>query len=161
MNRTAPHISLNWVALLRIMMGLVFLTTWGSNLLKGNYTPEGYVAFIQHWAADTAIAPYQSFLLNVVIPNAEVLRRVQVVLEPLVMGLFLLVGLFTPASAATALLFVINLGLASFGTAEWPWTYVMMAALLTVIGATRAGRAWGLDALLTARRGEPPVPYLW
>lgn len=161
MNRNSPQISLNWVALLRIMMGLVFLTTYTSNLLHGVYTTEGYVAFIQHWAADTAIAPYQSFLLNVVIPNAEILRPVQLFTEFLFMGVFLLVGLFTPASSAIALVFVVNLGLASFGTAEWPWTYVMMAALLTILAATRAGRAWGLDALLLARRGEPPVPYLW
>ena len=46
------EVSLNWIALLRVMMGLVFLTTWLSNLSKGLYG-EGYLPFIQSWADGT------------------------------------------------------------------------------------------------------------
>ena len=38
-------IYLAWIALLRIMLGLLFLTTWSSNLSKGFYTPEGLLVF--------------------------------------------------------------------------------------------------------------------
>jgi uncharacterized membrane protein YphA (DoxX/SURF4 family) len=75
--------------------------------------------------------------------------------------LFLIIGLFTPISAAIAWFFVVNLFLASFGTGEWPWTYVIMAGVLAVIALTRSGRSYGLDALLASRRGEPRIPYLW
>jgi uncharacterized membrane protein YphA (DoxX/SURF4 family) len=153
-------VSLNWIALLRVMMGLVFLTTWLSNLTKGLYG-EGFLPFIQGWADGTEFRWYAAFLYGVVIPNFEVLRVVQVVIEGLIMGLFLTLGLFTPLSAAVAWFFVINLFLASFGTGEWPWTYVMMGVMLAIIALTRAGRSLGLDAWLVNKQGEPRIPYLW
>jgi uncharacterized membrane protein YphA (DoxX/SURF4 family) len=153
-------VSLGWIALLRIMMGLVFLTTWFSNLTKGLYG-EGYLPFIQSWADGTEFRWYAEFLYNVVIPNIEILRVVQVVTEGLLMGVFLIIGLLTPLSAAVAWLFVVNLFLASFGTGEWPWTYIIMGVVLAVIALTRAGRSLGLDAWLVKKWGEPPIPYLW
>ncbi len=153
-------VSLSWIALLRVMMGLVFLTTWFSNLSKGLYG-EGFLPFIRGWADGTDFRWYAAFLYNAVIPNIEILRVVQVVTEGLIMGLFLLLGLLTPLSAAVAWLFVVNLFLASFGTGEWPWTYVMMGVMLAIIALTRAGRSLGLDGWLVEKRGEPPLPYLW
>jgi uncharacterized membrane protein YphA (DoxX/SURF4 family) len=150
-------ISLNWIVILRVMMGLVFLTTWVSNLNKGLYG-DGFEPFIQEWADGTEFRWYAAFLNDVIIPNLEILRVVQVITEGLIMGLFLILGLFTPLSAATAWFFVVNLFLASFGTGEWPWTYVMMGVMLAVIGLTRAGRSLGLDAWLLEKRGEPRLP---
>ena len=66
-------VSLNWMAVLRVMMGLVFLTTWLSNLNKGLYG-DGFVPFIQSWADGTDFAWYATFLNNVVIPNADILH---------------------------------------------------------------------------------------
>ena len=142
------------------MMGLVFLTTWFSNLTKGLYG-NGFVPFIQGWADGTAFRWYASFLYAVVIPNADILRVIQIVTEGLIMGIFLTVGLFTPLSATVSGLFVLNLFLASFGTGEWPWTYIMMGVMLAIIALTRAGRNLGVDAWLLQKRGEPPVRFLW
>jgi len=155
-----PVISLNWIVILRVMMGLVFMTTWFVNLNKGLYG-DGYLPFIQGWADGTEFRWYATFLYNVIIPNIEILRVGQVVIEGLIMGLFLIIGLFTPISAAIAWLFVINLFLASFGTGEWPWTYIIMGVLLVVIALTRSGRSFGIDTWLTSKRSEPPIPYLW
>jgi uncharacterized membrane protein YphA (DoxX/SURF4 family) len=151
------HISLNWIVILRVMMGLVFLTTWVSNLNKGLYG-EGFEPFIQGWADGTELRWYAAFLNDVVIPNIEILRVIQVITEGLVMGLFLILGLLTPFSAAVSWFFVINLFMASFGTGEWPWTYIMMGVMLAVIALTRSGRSWGLDAWLVEKWGEPRWP---
>lgn len=156
----SPTISLNWIVILRVMMGLVFLTTWFSNLNKGLYG-DGFLPFIQGWADGTSFRWYAAFLDNVVIPNIEILRVVQVVTEGLIMGLFLIIGLFTPVSALIAWFFVVNLFLASFGTGEWPWTYIMMGVILAVIALTRSGRSIGFDAWLTSKRSKPLIPYLW
>jgi len=153
-------VSLGWIALLRVMMGLVFLTTWLSNLSKG-LCGDGYLPFIQSWADGTSFRWYAEFLYNVIIPNIEILRVVQIVTEGLFMGLFLTIGVLTPLSAAISWLFVINLFLASFGAGEWPWTYIMMGVMLAIIAITRAGRSYGLDAWLVKKWGEPPIPYLW
>jgi uncharacterized membrane protein YphA (DoxX/SURF4 family) len=155
---TKPRtVSLNWIVMLRVMMGLVFLTTWFSNLNKGLYG-DGFEPFIQGWADGTDFGWYAAFLNNVVIPNVEILRLIQIITEGLLMGLFLTLGLFTPLSAVTAWFFVVNLFFASFGTGEWPWTYVMMGVMLAVIGLARAGRSFGLDAWLLEKRGEPRLP---
>lgn len=151
------NVSLNWIVILRVMMGLVFVTTWISNLNKGLYG-DGFEPFIQGWADGTDFRWYAAFLNDVIIPNIEVLRVAQVVIEGVIMGVFLTLGLLTPLSAVTAWFFVVNLFLASFGTGEWPWTYVMMGVMLAVIGVTRAGRSFGLDAWLVEKRGEPRFP---
>lgn len=153
-------VSLSWIAALRVMMGLVFLTTWFSNLSKGLYG-DGFLPFIQDWANGTNFRWYAAFLNGVIIPNIGILRVVQVVTEGLIMGLFLILGLFTPLSAVVAWFFVVNLFLASYGTGEWPWTYVMMGVMLAVIALTRAGRSFGLDAWLQQKWGAPPLPCLW
>jgi uncharacterized membrane protein YphA (DoxX/SURF4 family) len=151
------RVSLNWIVILRVMMGLVFLTTWASNLAKGLYG-DGFEPFIQGWADGTEFRWYAALLNEVIIPNIEILRVVQVVTEGLFMGLFLIIGLLTPLSAATAWFFVVNLFFASFGTGEWPWTYIMMGVVLAVIALTRAGRSLGVDAWLLERWGEPRLP---
>ena len=155
-----PKTSLSWIAALRIMMGLVFLTTWFSNLSKGLYG-EGFLPFIQGWADGTAFRWYADFLYAVIIPNIEIIRVIQIPTEGLIMGVFLMIGLFTPLSAAAAWFFVVNLFLASFGTGEWPWTYIMMGVMLAIIGLTKSGRAVGVDQYLQGRFGEPRLPYLW
>jgi uncharacterized membrane protein YphA (DoxX/SURF4 family) len=152
--------SLNWIVILRVMMGLVFLTTWLNNLNKGLYG-DGYLPFIQSWADGSSLRWYAAFLYNVIIPNIEILRVIQVVTEGLIMGVFLIIGLFTPISAAISWFFVVNLFLASFGTGEWPWSYIMMGVMLAVIALSRSGRSLGVDTWLLSKRGKPPIPYLW
>jgi uncharacterized membrane protein YphA (DoxX/SURF4 family) len=150
-------VSLNWIAILRVLMGLVFFTTWLSNLNKGLYG-DGFVPFIQDWADGTEFGWYAAFLNSVIIPNADILRVIQIVTEGLIMGVFLTIGLFTPISAAIAWFFVVNLFFASFGTGEWPWTYIIMGVTLAVIALTRAGRAYGVDVWLAEKKGETRWP---
>lgn len=144
---------------LRIFMGLLFLETWVENLHKGLYG-AGYAPFIEKWAATSSIGPYADFLRTVVIPHATLFRTSQMVVELVVMGVCLLVGFCTPAAAAVAVAFALNLLLASFGTGEWYGTYLFMIALLVVVGASRSGRTVGVDALL-ARRNPHPRLWIW
>ena len=144
---------------LRIFMGLLFLVTWVENLHKGLYG-AGYAPFIEKWAATSSIGPFAGFLRTVVIPHAALFRTTQMVLELSVMGVCLLVGFCTPVAAAVAVVFMLNLLLASFGTGEWYGTYLLMIALLVVVGAGRAGRTFGVDALL-ARRHPRPWLGIW
>jgi hypothetical protein len=40
-----PRVALSWIALLRVMVGLVFLSTWAFNLADGFYTPDGLLSY--------------------------------------------------------------------------------------------------------------------
>lgn len=152
------HAHAGYLASLRILVGALFLTTAIENLQKGLYG-AGFRAFVQSWATGNPIDPYRRFLEYVVIPNWQAFSTVQLIVEPVVMGLFLMIGLFTRASASVAAFFIANLFLASLGR-EWPWTYLVILGVLVTLIFSRAGRYFGIDQFLAERYPDPPVP-LW
>ena len=58
--KQSQSVSLSWIALLRIMLGVLFITTWASNLKKGFYTPDGLQYFF------TDVFPFELDFLRVV-----------------------------------------------------------------------------------------------
>jgi uncharacterized membrane protein YphA (DoxX/SURF4 family) len=156
----SPRTSLFWVALLRIMLGLLFLTTWGSNLSKGYYTPDGLVHFFSNVFPQSTnpLTWYADFINNVILPIRNVFAPFQLVTEGL-MGLALLIGFFSRATSVAAAFFIVNTFLATVGK-DWPWSYFTILSILGVIFLTKAGRSVGMDGWLFRRFGEPPVP-LW
>ena len=155
------RVPLFWISLLRIMIGLLILTTWGSNLAKGFYTPEGLLNFFTNVFAqtDNPLTWYAAFIENAIIPLRHVFAPFQLISEFL-LGLFLLLGLFTPLTSVFAAFFILNTFLATYGH-DWPWSYGMILGILFVVFMTRAGRSLGLDNLFYNRRGDPPFPFLW
>jgi uncharacterized membrane protein YphA (DoxX/SURF4 family) len=155
------RVQLFWIALLRIMLGVLFLTTWFSNLQKGFYSPEGLLTFFTSVfpQSENPITWYADFVNTVILPIRTVFAPMQLVGEFL-LGLFLLVGALTPLTSLIAGFFTVNTFLATFGH-DWPWSYGMMLGILAVVLLTRAGRSLGLDSWLFAKWGEPPFAFLW
>ena len=154
-------VSLTWIALLRIMLGLVFLTTWASNLQKGFYSADGLLNFFTRVfpQSHNPFTWYADFITNVILPARGIFAPFQLVAEFL-MGLALLIGLFTPLTCLVASFFIANTFLATYGV-DWPWSYLTILGILGVCFFTRAGRSLGVDAWLVEKCGEPPVPHLW
>jgi uncharacterized membrane protein YphA (DoxX/SURF4 family) len=147
------------LALLRILMGAMFISVWADNLRKDLYTPDGYRDFVTGLADKTAVTFYGDFIREVVAPNAAAFAYGQLVLELVVMGVFLFVGFLTPISALVAAGYSINLLLASWGVpGEWQGTYVMMIAILLAVAVAQAGRRLGADARLARRNPKPRLP---
>jgi uncharacterized membrane protein YphA (DoxX/SURF4 family) len=147
------------LALLRILMGGMFLAVWADNLRKHLYTPSGYRDFVGDLADKTQVTFYGDFIREIVVPNAALFARGQLVLELVVMGAFLLIGFLTPVSALIAAGFSVNLLLASWGVpGEWQGTYVMMIAILLAVAVTQAGRTLGVDARLARKHPKPRLP---
>jgi uncharacterized membrane protein YphA (DoxX/SURF4 family) len=146
------------LACLRIMMGVVFLAVWSDNLAKGFYTPEGWASFVQHYADTTKVAVYATVLNDYMIPNSALFAYGQLVVEFVVFGLFLVLGVFTPVSGLLAAGFQLNLLVATSGTGEWPGTYIIMFVLLVAIALGQSGRTLGVDARLAQRRSHPRLP---
>ena len=157
---SAPRVSLTWIALLRILLGLVFLSTWVINLFNGFYTPDGLLRFFTevYPQADNPLAFYAGFINNVILPIRGVFAPFQLVTEFL-LGLGLLVGAFTPFFSLAGIFFLLNTFLATLGH-DWPWSYWLPIGMLAVTFFTRAGRALGLDARLLKRFGERGR-FLW
>lgn len=155
-----PKIPRVWVALLRVMVGLVFLTVVYSNYYKGYYSPQGLqVFFTQVFPQSENPFPwYANFIENVVLPLRGPFSTFQLITEPL-LGLALLFGVFTPVASLGAMFFILNTFLATFGQ-DWPWSYLMIEGILFVVLVTQAGRSLGVDGWLTWRFGKDRW-YLW
>jgi uncharacterized membrane protein YphA (DoxX/SURF4 family) len=71
------------------------------------------------------------------------------------LGVLLVIGLLTRPVAFIAFLFLGSLWVSEWGTA-WIWELLVpvLASLGLAIG--RAGRTWGVDALLSQRRPNSP-----
>ena len=159
---TKTHrVPLAWISLLRILLGVIFLTTWASNLSKGFYTPDGLVDFFTNVfpQSENPLAWYAAFINGIILPIRGFFAPFQLVAEFLI-GFFLLLGFLTPLTSFAGIIFIINTFLATFGH-DWPWSYGMMLGILGVVMVTRAGRSIGIDNLLFDRRGEPRIPFLW
>ena len=121
------------MACLRVLMGAIFLSVWAYNLSKGFYSAQGWADFVQEYADTTKVGLYADFLNKVMIPSAAVLAPGQFTVEFVVFGLFLVLGVFTPVSALLAMLFQLNLLIATSGTKDWPGTYITLAAVLLAV----------------------------
>ena len=94
---SAPPPLLKWIAALRIMLGVMFLTTWGFNLLEGFYSPAGLLRFFTeiYPQSENPLAFYAAFINGVILPIRGVFAPFQLVAEGL-LGLALLIGAFVP-----------------------------------------------------------------
>jgi uncharacterized membrane protein YphA (DoxX/SURF4 family) len=147
------------LALLRILLGGIFLAVWTDNLMKGFYWPDGYASFLHGFTRGASLGFYKDFIDNVVIPNAAYFSYTQLVVELVVMGLFLLAGFLTPVAGIVAAGYSLNLLLASLGNpSEWPGTYLLLIAVSLAVAVGQAGRTWGVDRLLARRRPRPRLP---
>ena len=146
------------LALVRIFLGVLFIATWIENLAKGLYGGQKYADFVQGYADTTWVPGMSWFIESVVVPNAGLFSKGQMVVELVVMGVFLAIGLFTPVSGLVAAGFGLNLLLASRGSGEWWGTYGMLVVLSLAVAVTQSGRTWGIDARLARRRPRPRLP---
>jgi uncharacterized membrane protein YphA (DoxX/SURF4 family) len=143
----------------RVFMGGLFVSVWSDNLIAGKYWTGGYAAFVHHYAIHTHLGFYRRFMEQVVIPHANVFSKVQLVTELCIIGVPLVIGLFTPVAAIAAVGFAVMVGLAAVGTpGEWAGTYAMLALLPLMVMLTQAGRTLGVDAILARRQPRPRMP---
>jgi uncharacterized membrane protein YphA (DoxX/SURF4 family) len=150
------------VAILRITLGVIILATWYDNLDKGLYTAAGLTNFL-NWLFEgngSTLSFYKSFLDAVIIPNAALFGKIQIVGEGL-MGLALLLGGLTRLFGIAAIIFFLNLFLSYFGGHEWIWVYVILFSSSLTVAMGAAGRKWGLDEWLIKTGRARPHPVFW
>ena len=82
-NDFEPKVPLTWIALLRIMVGLMFLLTWLPNFLDGLYTPDGLLIFFTEEFPQTenSLVFYANFIDSVILPIRNVFAPFQLVAE--------------------------------------------------------------------------------
>ena len=142
---------------LRVTLGVLFLTVWGSNVDKGLYGADQYAALIRSYIDEGGAPGVWKELMGVVADGAQVFSKVQLVTE-LALGVLLTVGLFTRIAAAVAWVFLTSLWISELGVPnEWTWSLVFPALAAVAVAWLPEARAYSLDERLLER---PPLDRL-
>ena len=154
-----------WIALLRIVVGAWFLKAVWTKLTIASLWGIPYPAVsprfvgfhpkrVAEFAAGNPVGWYKDFLENTVLPNAALFAKFQTYGEVAV-GIGLILGFCVGLTALVGLFLTVNYGLAtqwmSFGQQGF---HVMLITSMIILLGARAGRAWGVDALIL-RRAAP------
>ena len=137
------------LALVRLIVGAMFVSVFFENLGKGAYTPAGYAGVINYYIKNSHSPAAWKWVLGLMAGHAAMAGPMQAAME-ISVGILLVIGLLTRPVALVAFLFLGSLWVTELGT-SWIWELLVpvVASLGLVVG--RAGRAWGVDALLARR----------
>ena len=139
----------NGLAIVRVTIGAMFVSVFFENLAKGLYTPAGYAGLINYYIKQSHSPAVWKAVMGMAATHAAMAAPLQAVTE-ISLGVLLLIGLLTRPAAFVAFLYLGSLWVSEWGTA-WIWELLvpLLAALAVAVG--RAGRTWGIDALMARR----------
>jgi uncharacterized membrane protein YphA (DoxX/SURF4 family) len=142
------------LALVRVTIGAMFVWVFFENLGKGLYTPAGYAGLIRQYIATSHSPAVWKAVMGLAASHAVMAAPMQALTE-ISLGIVLLLGLLTRPAAVVAFLYLGSLWISEWGTA---WIWELLVPVLASLGLSigRAGRAWGIDALLARRNPSSP-----
>jgi uncharacterized membrane protein YphA (DoxX/SURF4 family) len=137
------------LAVLRVALGAMFVWVFFENLGKGAYTPAGYKGVIDYYIKNGHSPAVWKELISVMAANARIVAPLQATTE-LGFGVLLVTGTATRVVAAAAGAFLFSLWVSELGT-SWIWELAMPVIVAFSLAWARAGRTWGVDALIARR----------
>lgn len=144
----------NGLALVRLTIGAMFISTFFENLRKGLYSAAGYANLINYYIKSSHSPAAWKAIMGLAASHASLAAPMQAVTE-ISLGILLVIGLVTRPAAFIAFLFLTSLWISEWGTA---WIWELLVPLLAALGLAvgRAGRYWGVDSLLAQRHPDSP-----
>jgi uncharacterized membrane protein YphA (DoxX/SURF4 family) len=144
----------NGLALVRVTIGAMFVWVFFENLGKGGYTPVGYAGVINYYIKSSHSPAAWKWVMGLMASHAAIAAPMQAATE-ISLGILLVIGLLTRPAAFVAFLFLASLWVSEWGT-SWVWELLVPVVASLGLAVGRAGRAWGIDALLARRRPASP-----
>lgn len=145
------------LALLRMLLGVLFIWVFFENLGKGLYTPNGYRGLILFYASKGSSPEIWKDIMRQVAAHPALFAPLQALTE-ISFGVLLTTGTMTRLTALGAFGFLTTLWVSEWGTGAWIWELLIPMGVALVLALTAAGRAWGVDVVL--RRKLPQLP-IW
>jgi uncharacterized membrane protein YphA (DoxX/SURF4 family) len=142
------------LAIVRLTIGAMFVWVFFENLGKGAYTPAGYAGVINYYIKNSHSPAAWKLVLGFMSSHAAMIAPGQAAME-LSLGILLVIGLLTRPAALVAFLFLGSLWVTELGT-SWIWELLVPVVASLGLAVGRAGRAWGIDALLAQRHPSSP-----
>ncbi len=142
------------LALVRMTIGAMFVWVFFENLGKGGYTPAGYAGVINFYIKSSHSPAAGKWVMGLMASHAAMAAPMQAATE-ISLGILLVIGLLTRPAAFVAFLFLASLWVSELGT-SWIWELLVPVVASLGLAVGRAGRAWGIDALLARRHPTSP-----
>jgi uncharacterized membrane protein YphA (DoxX/SURF4 family) len=142
------------LAIVRLTIGAMFVWVFFENLGKGGYTPAGYAGVINYYIKSSHSPAAWKWVMGLLASHAAMAAPMQAATE-ISLGILLIIGLLTRPAAFVAFLFLASLWVSEWGT-SWIWELLVPVLASLGLAMGRAGRAWGVDALLARRRPASP-----
>jgi uncharacterized membrane protein YphA (DoxX/SURF4 family) len=142
------------LALVRVTIGAMFVWVFFENLGKHLYTPAGYAGLINYYIKASHSPAIWKAVMGQAASHAALAAPLQGLTE-ISLGILLLIGLLTRPVAFVAFLFLGSLWISELGTA-WIWELLVPVLASLGLAVGRAGRTWGIDALLARRNPLSP-----
>src|SRR5713101_81021 len=144
----------NGCALVRVTSAGMVVWVFFENLGKGGYTPAGYAGVINYYIKSSHSPAAWKWVMGQMASHAAMVAPMQAATE-ISLGILLVIGLLTRPVAFVAFLFLGSLWMSEWGT-SWIWELLVPVLASLGLAVGRAGRAWGVDALLARRRPSSP-----
>ena len=142
------------LAIARFTIGAMFVWVFFENLGKGLYTAGGYAGLINYYIKAGHAPAVWKDVMAFAAQHASMAAPAQAVTE-ISLGVLLVLGLFTRPAAVVAFAFLASLWISEWGTA-WIWELLVPVLVSLGLAVGRAGRGWGIDALLAQRKPLSP-----
>src|SRR5215813_1232837 len=136
----------NGLAIVRVTIGAMLVWVFFENLGKGLYTPGGYAGLVNDYIKQGHSPAAWKAIMGLVADNAALAAPAQAATE-ITLGVLLVVGLFTRPAAFIAFLYLGSLWVSEWGT-SWIWELLVPVLASLGVALGRAGRTWGVDAIL-------------
>jgi uncharacterized membrane protein YphA (DoxX/SURF4 family) len=144
----------NGLAIVRLTIGAMFVWVFFENLGKGLYNPAGYASLINYYIKASHSPAAWKWVMGLMASHAAMAAPMQAATE-ISLGVLLVIGLLTRPAAFVAFLFLASLWVSEWST-SWIWELLVPVLASLGLAVGRAGRAWGIDALLARRRPSSP-----
>jgi len=137
------------LAVVRVTIGVMFVSVFFENLGKGTYSPAGYAGVINYYIKSSHSPAVWKAVMELTVSHAAIAAPLQAMTE-IALGVLLVIGLFTRPAAFVAFLFLGSLWISELGTS---WIWELLVSVLACLGLALggAGRKWGIDAWLAQR----------
>jgi uncharacterized membrane protein YphA (DoxX/SURF4 family) len=144
----------NGLAIVRFTIGAMLVWVFFENLGKGLYTSAGYAGLINYYIKASHSPAAWKAVMALAESHAAMAAPMQALTE-ISLGILLVIGLLTRPAAFVAFLYLGSLWVSEWGTA-WIWELLVPVLASLGVAVGRAGRTWGVDALLARRWPSSP-----
>jgi uncharacterized membrane protein YphA (DoxX/SURF4 family) len=143
------------LAILRVAIGALFLSTFFENLHKGLYGAEGYAGLIRYYIQSGHAPTVWKQVMEFMVAHAAIAGPLQAVLEAS-LGVSLILGFLSRPAALVAFGFLTGLWVSEWGIG-WIWELLVPMVVAAALALGPSGKRAAVDVALARRWPQLPI----